>query len=522
MLRRLLLIGIIGVVYASLCGQCFADSLDFKIEDYIPDYFRDLEWKVNGAASMSGSYSDQYSGDARVMTETVRQSFDNRHSYGLSVGSNLWYDHETIGHFLNLSCSGGVTYSRTTSDASSTEHRDSESYSRTVGGGTKSEYYSLSSSLDARAGIYWLREFFVSGEIFLSGYYREMPDYVSAQTYVRTELEDPYIYRTSDYSRTKISEIDRQYRAVVDLAVGYGHIYEGTYASTALYIVEELRSHDYLLRDPTPEEVLNLSEIVRRNRLEHAVDTRIRRQESLDEILGFLADNGLLAGEARYGKFLVEDVWDYFPTTRRRFGCRASLGFREDYRHEHRENAQEKYFSYREIRSIIDSTDVVDTLIWDSYDTYSYSSRENDYSRHRLVGVFEGFNPLSRKWQFDATITATYVRLSWIGKKPPSDCSASSSECEQKWELETNSNFDLIYIANSRTSVVLSLDHYYYDYIGYRWKINLGGQVEYRLAIPTTLVAAVDYERRKSRTDWTTLSNRDRFSLSVAIEHYLY
>ncbi len=522
MLRKFVLIGIIAVVYASLCGQCLADSLDFKITDYIPDYFRDLEWKVNGAATMSGRYSDQYSGDARDMTEVVRRSTQNGNSYGISVGSNLWYDYETIRHFLNLSCSGGVTYSRATSDKSSTEHRDSENYSRTVGEGTKSENYRFSSSLGTRAGVYWLRESFVSGEIFLSGYYREMPDYVSAQTYVRTEVEDPYIYRTSNYSRSKISEIDRRYRAVADIAVGYGHIYEGTYASTALYIVEELRSHNYLRRDPTTEEMLSLSEIVRRNRLEHAVDTRIRRQESLDEMLGFLADKGLLAGEARYGKFLVEDVWDYFPTTRRRFGYRASLGFREDYRYEGREGAQEKHGYHREIRSFIDSIDVVDTLRWESDDEYYYSSRKNDYSRHRLLGIFEGYNPLSRKWQFDATITATYVRLSWEGKKPPSDCSASSSNCQQKWELETNSNFDLTYIANSRTSLVLSLDHYYYDYIGYRWQINLGGQIEYRLSIPTTLVAAVGYERQKSRSDWSTLSNQDYFSLLIEVEHYLY
>ena len=164
---------------------------------------------------------------------------------------------------------------------------------------------------------------------------------------------------------------------------GWGRIYEGRYAATAMYMVDELKRNGLLKREPTFEEMRSLTETIYQYRLKHAVDARLHKIEALSKIMDLLAGQGVIDDAGPHGYLFIQDVWDYFPRDDRRFGYQIRAGGGLEY---HYNSDQLRYHGYV------------------------------DYFRHRTSEGRRPFasvavdcsRPFGLRWQFDVTGVGRY------------------------------------------------------------------------------------------------------------------
>jgi len=348
----------------------------------------------------------------------------------------------------------------------------------------------------------------------------------------------------------------RHFDAYLDLGFGWGRVYAGVYASTAMYMIEELRKDDLLLREPTHEEMLELAAIIYQNRLQHTVDKRIRRIESFDAVLVFLQEEGITDLSERMAYLLIGDVWDYFPRDDRKFGVRLRIGpgVRWSYYSDSRSTDE-----YR--RDLITSvpTDDPGNPVSSSftYLIYDHHYRSSDVLSSDIVAQAEYYRPLTRKWQLDLLMSGRY-RLhayeteemeytEWRRRDGQSDTyyHRERNDIDGGDDCVVTVGSTATYIVNSRTQLLLraSLYHRYtealerslYEYHGEdtydrrrvdqcSTRVGINGRLDYRISIPTTLRLTVafdhiddDYANGMERD-----LDRDLYTVSASISHYIY
>lgn len=537
-------------------SMALAEESTFNISDYIPEKFVDLEWKVMGNLGLNNY--DIWSSTYRP-TSNLHHSTQTRDIATWSGGlkSRLAYRYQTVPRFLSTTLD--ITGSYDWEKENTTRNRTGSDFSEIVEeyelsrSESKSARRELSTVAYADVGQYLSGDFFASIGASVRFMYEESP---GATDYYFQDRVDYYAPRVRTLLEERSSEHSPDMRHVLVSMVllpGWGRLYRGNYASTAMYIIEELRSNGVLLREPTHDEMLALCDIVYQNRLEHAVDERIRKIESLDAIMSYLSDVGISdAGNGR-ACLLIQDVWDYFPRYGRTFGFRARLGPGFDYSHNRdRSTTISDYYRFLSYYDI-SNPGVVDTLYDYNEHEYRYQSTITEAYDTYLRAIVEYAKPLSRQWQLDLWASGKYyfsshiTRAEWYSRYVVDDdgSNAGSSTYGFENDIDSRYRFDLVgtatYILNSRTQLSFRTD-YSYEYFKAdpesdflldpdvrettKKEFLLAGGVTYRISIPTALTASVGYRHdRPGDASWYYVNSRyteDRYFAGVSLSHYIY
>jgi len=556
-----------------------ADNIPFKISDYIPEKFIDFEWQVNGSFQLTGNNAESQSDVVGLQGRYEDRDWSgNQHR--LDLGSNLRYRYETIQDFLTADLALSTRY-----------YRQANEYTRFMftslnkdevienSGARRCFYIGVSPHVDV--GKYAYRDFFVAANGYVSFEYYETPTN-RVETHGARHYYDGEYYLFSDIHTTSDRRSDeRRWSFGLELLPGWGRVYDGVFASTALYMIEELRSNGLLERTPTHEEMLALTELIYQYRLKHIIDSRIRRLEALTEILNYLQDRGVIDDPGPYGHLLIQDVWDYFPRSKsqrvariphyivgrgimtrtrgatgesRQFGTRIKVGLGADFLYN---SSQQTHLYSREIiytKYYNDSIGVIDTVRSYSKE-HNYDHRKSTSAYVYLAGLIEHHVPVSRKWQVDLSAWARYYVYTDEDREfrliyyRDTATHKMASILERDYDDYYSLGFwaSALYIVDSRTSLyvqascdyrqaehktvfknygVYSTMEYKYPNLDEKnWLFTLGGGVTYRISIPTTLLVKAAYDRGSREEIYDLYRDdysRDSYGVSVTLSHHLF
>ena len=519
-----------------------AGSGGFRIEDYIPEKFTDLEWQLNGSLRFSGND-----------TETNNQStLDNPVSYissrdengsNLVFGSQTVYRYETVARTLKLRAYISGDYSTSDAESSTDRSDDLGLDNRSVSNSERSSYtFKVTPSFEARS--YLAGDLFIgtSGSASIQQYDKPGDDYTSH--IVVNQFDGDYFYHTNR-SYDQDSEYHRRNRSVgLTVGPGWGRAYEGQYAATTLYMVDELRNEGVLEREPSKEEMLELTEIIYQNRMAHEVDHRLAKIDALNAVTAYLTEIGAIAETGHVSYVLIQDVWDFFPRYSRLFGTRLKVGVGWEYNYGEVKSSRDRYATHLCYRYHIDSANVVDTI-----QDYQESTSEKQTSHSEVDNTFlilgvEHHRPLSTRWQLDASADLFYYlhaeglraipRSSTFPVRPPGVHLNYRKKLDDYYQFYLDCMGTWIY--NSRTdlksALFLSCDHYRttHDTGDNRWQTHaiwnfwLLSSLTYRISIPTSLVVTAHYTAYSDEVtnESVSKSTTNRWDLSASISHYLF
>ena len=392
------------VLLCGIASNIWAETGGFKISDYIPERFEDFEWRVDGSFRMSGNDTENDIDANQLSPYKPNQKINktvNNHDYNYSLRSNIAYDYITIQKFFNIhiSLDGNTKFGN--SDTKEIGQIFNRLETETSYLSTQAYNLNFYNSLDA--GRYISKDFFLSAKSYFSYYYNEVPKYQDEYFHKYEYDEDPEFIIRQDWENSSERIDARNINVDGQVMIGWGRQYEGYYASTALYMIEELKDNGLLLEAPSKENMIMLSEIIYQNKLKHYIDKRLHKIESLKEIISFLKSEDIINGSGPNDYLLIQDVWDYFPRNDRRFGSqvRIGIGMNYDY-YSHHSSSTRNNRSYDYLYDT-NNPDIIDTLsVWFSED-FRYYSRKNDFHGTYLIINAEHSLPLNHKWQLTFT-----------------------------------------------------------------------------------------------------------------------
>jgi len=94
------------------------------------------------------------------------------------------------------------------------------------------------------------------------------------------------------------------------LLYGYGRVYNGVYAATAMYMIDELKKAGYIDKEPSYPQMIEMTDIIYQYRLKYYDDRRIHRIEALTAVGEYLQQQGLADDFGTGGQLIIQDVWD--------------------------------------------------------------------------------------------------------------------------------------------------------------------------------------------------------------------
>lgn len=543
---------IVILCIAFLFQNGLAQESSFGVDSYIPQKFIDFEWRLDGGFNLSGQ---NRTGDREYLSGIDR--FGNNNSSGdkqsLSVNTDLFYRNETPQRFhiirgdVLMRVNNGNSSSNTyyTDSRGSTENRFRES-------GHSSYNISLHPSFES--GKYLISDFFAHGKVSLMASYDIDPE-GHTSSYEQSFRRDtiPVVVETfresTDDSKNRSNS--RYYRVDISAGSGYGRIYSGRYAASALYIIDEMRKNGLLKHTPSSDEMTQLTDIIYRYRNTRAIDSRLHKIEALSEIIDYLNSIEAIDYSDKYGYLLIQDVWDYFPHHSRDFGfqVKGSAGIYYSYRSQ--DKSDYGYESIFYTRNVPDSS-LYDTIS-DSRDSYDRHLRNDNEVREPYLSISCKYaKPVNLKWQFTNLIDIRYypddmdVRQWYNSYINEGRHTYSESNQKRSENYSISINADVDYILDSRTSINGSFDYLYHHYHLERKNIYIDdgqltrddveesgkeyqtikftGTMKYRISIPTTLNASIRYnvnDRGNSRRS-TGEDHVSNYSLGLSLSHYLY
>ena len=473
-------------------GPAYAADSTFNVDSYIPQKFTDFQLRLDGGFKFTGkNEKGESSSGVNEPPGGYQDSSDVREIMG---AINVLYRYETIQQYWRLSL-------------------DASGYAYHITGNMPYYSYWLR---DHGKGVYPAAEvgFYIFSDLLVSFIGQAGWDY------------SPGINRNDE----ALKYHDRTYSFNIGALPGWGRIYEGQYAATSMYIVDELRKADVLIRELNYDEMTQLTELVHYSRQTHAVDARLHKIEALSKIMDYLREIGAADSVGPYGCLLIQDVWDYFPVTSRRFGFRGRIGVGWQY----------EYFSFHKTSAI------------------HYYEHEKKYTnRPYVIGVLEWGKPFGLHWQLDFQAEGKHFvkpfskRIFNEINYAPDPLFGFRHEDEAYDEYFADHILEISsavrYIYNSRTSASLEaeydLRHYNWreklQYIGYIQDYHIeiaGGRdyrvggvtaiLEYRISIPTTLLLTVQYSAEEltyDMGDFNVYKTRTHgYYCTAELVHYLF
>jgi hypothetical protein len=528
----------------------------FSVDSYIPERFVDFRWNIGGRLQFNGNSES-------AELDYLSSPFDWRQYSGtydrqvIQFDNNIGYRYETIPRFFEL---GGrlVAYFNHVNDQQSSSDPFDQSRYNTVDSDRDSKDYSLYLYETLDAGQYIAGDLFLSARGKLSFRYTDSPNNESLTESVS------YIYYSPDTLRKHTAEsqqdysYDRKTLAIdINIMPGWGRMYEGQYAATALYMIDELNREGVLKRTPTAEEMEQLTEIIYQNRLKYAIDKRLRKIESLKEVLDFLQNNEIIDNTGPYGYLLIQDVWDYFPSYDRPFGVRlrGGTGIEFSSSRNQRSEDENEYDTYSYFH--IDNPGEVNTVGPSSRNNLRFVFTEYE-SRGTYLAVKAEYNrPVNIRWQLDFTGEARYYFSAYSAEIEHEVLYSMGHNTFDK-RLDTYTDYQAYnrivldglarYIYNSRTNAGLEISyahqHYnsavqehlvdsrtardiMYPVVRYDFSetsLIFGGFLVYRISIPMTLRGDVQYSiyNRDVRERGLREDDRDNYNFYLTLTHHLY
>lgn len=506
-------------------NEARAEDSVFTVTSFIPERFRDFEWRIEGSGSnLNQSSNEEGTNPAYPYVYTSKQSEDDdRTSIGLR--NRMGYTSYTTQRYYSISLGTDFTLSkRSTSDSREapfdlppttrdTQESDVTSYTLGLRPGLNSNFYLLGdfyAAIDwvASLSMNWSPGLKANGESEYNYVYGMDPNYMEKRIFAyERKIDGHSVNLSNDFT----------------LSAGWGRKYDARFAGTSLYMIDELRNNGLLEREPTKEQMERLTEIVYQNRLKHVIDSRIRQIESLDEIIVFLKAENILKSDRPMGYLLIQDVWQYFPNYPRYFGWRFSIGPRIiDYFSKSIEDKTSK-----ELETITiyhpDSIGIADSVVTDYRELRRRTEMTREYEYISLAANLEYYRPLNLRWQVEGTFGAEYFIERWA--KTP-----QVTEWDDYYSMMASGLVG--YRMNSRSSFSLQF-HALYRFSSLKdsalntkeWQVDPAIGMEYRLAIPTTLRATIIYSlfATHSSGDYNIFDlDRHHFGISASIFHYLY
>jgi hypothetical protein len=435
---------------------CGADST-FNVDSYIPQKFTDFQLRLDGGIRIEGTRTDGWAiSDPDFPAYTYDWSYDIQEGRG---AIQAVYRYETIPRYWRLTIEAAqAAISRNGEDRYSTDWPP---------GGKRGLYPS------ADIGLYCL------GRVFFSLIGKAGFNYGSNE---------------SDEGETFQS---RQYSLDLNVAPGWGRLYEGQYAATGMYIIKELKNNDIMMRDLEYDEMLQLTELVYHYRRTHAIDSRLHKIEALSGIIDYLQRIGAADSVGPYGCLLIQDVWDYFPNLSRRFGFKVRVGGGWEY----------KYYS---------DDQTVESKSGGATISHYYQYHMKVTNRPYMNAIIEWGKPIGLHWQLSFQGEGKHYIKPFDKQTRHSTRYLPSptlySWSEYYWEYEADHSLgvesSVRYIFDSRTSASFvgqyDLRHYHVtikesympsdsdipresDQRFDRRKLYLNAILEYRISVPTTL-----------------------------------
>ena len=516
----------------------------FRIEDYIPQKFTDLEWKINGGLGISGSNSDSDRESLPGVYISERGESTSR-GRSFSFGSELMYRYETVERVLELG--GSISGDFNSTDSEGSNYRsDSLGLNRSNEQNHERFWYRFTMTPTLEARTYLINDLFAGVSGSGSIQHEDTPtDEGRTEGFRRYQYYD-YIRNSYYYSVVDYELHIRDCNAALALSPGWGRVYEGQYAATALYMIDELRKGGLLERVPSKKEMLELTEIIYQNRMAHEVDHRLAKMDALNAVTKYLTDIGAIAETGNFSYVLIQDVWDFFPHSSRNFGMLVKVGIGWEYDYNKYERSRDEYSTLLEYQYHIDSADVIDTLQDYQGSTVDKTTIQSELDNSFLTFGVEYYRPVSMRWQWDSFAELYYyvhaegLRGRYHSSPGPRYGRPPGIQLQSAPGIDNYYQFHLgsygTYIYSSRTNLqiygVLTYDHYEMPTepgsgstrTTKSWDGTLGSTLTYRMSIPTALTISAYYrdqgQQNVSEEDYRT--DTGRWSFSAAISHYLY
>lgn len=525
-----------------------SDTTQFRVDSYIPKYFRDFEWSVQLGAVASGFNNPD---------KNVYRNDDPTHFYdyeGKNQNLDLSMFHRfrriTVPSFLDISLRSELNWEHNESHTSDSLPGDLGAWR--FSNGTRPRY-SLRLNPVIDVGVFLAGDMFVSvsstSEFQLEAYHSEEDrsgDIAHSTDYPETHYRDHYLGLRSIHNG--------RFTALV--AMGIGRLYGGQYAFSSLSMVDELNRRGMTLRNPSYLELRALTDTVYYYRLKHGFDKREQRIRALTSIAQYLASAGISGDSCAPIALAIEDVWDYFPQQDRLFGARARIGLNFRYRNS----------SVRQ-SDIVHDTDLYrffnpgDSIPSDSVlrieDEHRYQYDKYSAGDWSVSALLEFHKPLSLHWQCDISASASYslndygttrsLIIYWLPQESRTSSSRTSTDDNS---ISGEGRIWFTYLVDARTSAAVKFtflagtpfrgffdggvyygspapgmsaredwNHSRQDYL------TLAPSFTKRLAVPTTLTLSATFKwdiLRADYQDYTNFEHRLSYSVGATLSHQIF
>jgi len=547
-----------GMIATGLSSVLYSAEPSFSINSYIPERFTDFKWQIGGNLRLNGGYTDYHVDDYSPYPrfENGSRSSDMQ---TIQFNTTASYRYETIPRFLYLATTlaGGFNHRNllSSNDATDTiaviDRTNSDS-------DIKSYDFRVGQNIDV--GQYLVGDAFISAGGYLSMSYGE-----SSNEQTGSDIDTYWLYpgdtvvvQTREMHSDSPSN-QKSYSLDFRIMPGWGRIYEGQYAATAMYMINELKGEEVLKRAPGPGEMRELTEIVYQYKLSHAIDKRLHKIEALSRIMDYLRDNDIIDDTGPYGYLLIQDVWDYFPTYYRRFGYKFRAGAGIVYQTLRILSSREQQNHYT--TESYDFNDPVSRDTIDDLDLVHLNSRyrKSENRRPYLSVLAEYCRPFNLRWQMDLTGDFRYYPNAYTTTIDHSIFYSGVSFIKS-YDILMDTYIDynayhlidlqglVRYIYDSRTFAEFAAiyNHLHYnssrrsnlfdkrvnqEFVGLpersdlsRGLLTLRGSVNYRISIPTLLSINLEYTKSEDEVYRESTSQEDghSYNIGVAVSHSLY
>ena len=224
-----------------------------------------------------------------------------------------------------------------------------------------------------------------------------------SEAHNRCQSEGGYIAVYDDVRSTRSSSTNRNNFVRGVVSIGFGRMYSGYHAATAIYFCDELRKRGLLRKELEYDQLLALTELVYQRRLLHAIDSREFQIETWQQLLDYAQSEGLI-DSSNTASLVLQDVWRYFPTDARKFGWQVSFGRAIEFSYTSGQSLTTETHHLLGVQFHKDSVGVVDTISYDNT-KYTRSSHNKNTTELQYLTLGTKFSrPLSLKWQFDGSV----------------------------------------------------------------------------------------------------------------------
>lgn len=502
------------------------DSMKFRMDSYIPELFKDLEWRIDGGFRLNGGRAEyEYQDYPDYILERINRSESD--AQNLNAENLIEYRHITIPMFLRFGSRILLDHLNSNSESYYYEMRTNDRINRTSVN-QNSSYYTIHVKPYMESRFYLNRDLFFSATSGLEWDYIVQPC-ESKNSHQYSRQIDGYDYITERWSDKYESgnKDAKGYYWVASIMTGWGREYEGNFAANTIYLVEELMKNRLILTRPDYEQMLNLTEILYQNRQKHVIDERISDIEAVTEIVGYLVSEGIMENSIT-GQNIISDLWKYYPRYNRRFGFVIQGG-----------TGISHYYSSRQYEISVVYQNLTHYYHKDSLEQKEVTSdttRLRDYSQSSesftipyMIISCQYTKPVNHRWQIDLL---SQIQHYFNMDRDP--------KYEFKEFFDFHNEVFARYIVNTRTSVamtgMLDYGHYKGEYTAMgeiesqkytydNWYVRLNLEANYRISIPTSLIISAMYV--SGHPTMSQIYNVDKqetsnYLISASISHYIY